>query len=62
MAMSNTERASIAGRARSKSLSPQRRSEIARNAHLASAVSTVVKRAPELSDEQLSKLRAVFAS
>ncbi|GAA4576918.1 hypothetical protein GCM10023176_49420 [Micromonospora coerulea] len=61
MPMSNKERATIACRARNEKLSPERRREIARTAHLASAVNAVVNRAPELSPEQVAKLRAVFA-
>ncbi|WP_089013018.1 hypothetical protein [Micromonospora inositola] len=59
--MSTTERASRAGRARAASLSPDRRKEIASQAHLASAVAAVVNRAPDLSADQVAKLRAVFA-
>lgn len=50
------------GQARAENLSPARRREIARQAHLAGAVKAVVDRAPELTPEQTAKLRAVFAS
>jgi len=61
MPMSTVERASIGARARAEKLSPERRKEIAQRAYLASAVAAVVNRAPELTTEQVAKLRAVFA-
>lgn len=54
-------RGSAGGRARAAKLSPERRTEIARKASLAAAVAGVVARAPELSAEQVAKLRAIFA-
>ncbi len=42
-------------------MTPEARRERARKAHLASAVNAVVARAPELSSEQVARLRAVFA-
>lgn len=59
--MSTKERASIAGRARQASQTPEQRRESARKAHLAGAVNAVVNRAPELSPEQVGKLRALFS-
>ena len=50
------------GRTRAENLTPERRREIARKAHLASAVNAVVARAPELSPEQAAKLRAIFGA
>ncbi len=60
MPMSRQESGAIGGRNRAESLSPDRRKEIARKGHLAAAVKAVVDRAPELSPEQVSKLRTVF--
>jgi hypothetical protein len=54
-------RGSAGGRARAAKLTPERRKQIASGAHLASAVATIVNRAPELSSDQVIKLRAVFA-
>jgi hypothetical protein len=48
--------------AASTTLNREQRRERARNAHLAGAVNAVVNRAPELSAEQVAKLRALFAS
>jgi hypothetical protein len=62
MPMSVKERGARGGRARAERLTPERRSEIARQAHLASAVAAVVKRAPELTAEQVARLRAIFGS
>ena len=59
--MSTKERASIAGHARAESQTPEQRRELARRAYLAGAVNAVVNRAPELSPEQASKLRALFS-
>lgn len=56
------ENGRIGGHKRAASLTPARRKEIARTAHLASAVKAVVDRAPELTPEQVAKLRAAFAS
>lgn len=42
-------------------MTPEQRTERARKAHLASAVNAVVNRAPELTPDQVAKLRAVFA-
>lgn len=61
MPMSTVERASIGGRAASAAMTPEARKERARKAHLASCVAIVVARAPELTSDQVAKLRAVFA-
>lgn len=60
MPMSTTERASIAGRARARSQTPEQRKAMASKGYLAAAVSAIVKRAPELTPEQVSQLRTVF--
>jgi hypothetical protein len=62
MPMSTKERASIAGRARADSQTPEERQALARKAYLTGAVNAVVARAPELTPDQVSKLRAVFAT
>ncbi|PYC75216.1 hypothetical protein C7C45_04935 [Micromonospora arborensis] len=41
---------------------PEWRRERARNAHLAAAVNAVVERAPELTPDQVARLRAVFGT
>ncbi|MEV0898370.1 hypothetical protein [Actinoplanes sp. NPDC049802] len=58
--MSTKERGALGGRARSEKLTPEQRREQARRAHLAGAVKAVVDRAPELTPEQVSKLRTLF--
>lgn len=58
--MSTIERASLAGRARAESQTPEQRKELARKAYLIGAVNAVVDRAPELTPEQIDRLRAVF--
>jgi enoyl-CoA hydratase/carnithine racemase len=59
--MSTTERASRAGYARAAKMTAEQRRESARRAYLAGAVNAVVARAPELSADQVARLRAVFA-
>lgn len=51
-----SERARLGGLARAERLSPERRKELSRTAHLGSAVSSVVNRAPELTAEQRDRL------
>ena len=58
--MNSKERAASAGRARQASMTPEQRSEHGRRAYLAGAVKAVVDRAPELSPEQVAKLRTLF--
>lgn len=41
-------------------MTPEQRKERARKAHLAGAVKAVVDRAPELTPEQVTELRAIF--
>lgn len=55
------EKAHARSVAAAAAMTPAARKERARTAHLASAVNAVVKRAPELSAEQVARLRAVFA-
>jgi hypothetical protein len=59
--MSTKERASIAGKARAAKLSPERRSEIASKASLASSVAAIVKRVPELTEDQVAALHSALA-
>ncbi|WP_374539488.1 hypothetical protein [Micromonospora aurantiaca (nom. illeg.)] len=42
-------------------MTPEARRESARRAYLAGAVNAVVARAPELTPDQVARLRAVFA-
>lgn len=61
MPMNTRERAAIGGRARAAKLTSEQRKESSSRAHLASVVAEIVRRAPELSDDQTAKLRAIFA-
>ncbi|MFJ1538665.1 hypothetical protein ACIODS_09000 [Micromonospora chalcea] len=62
MPLSVRERTSKAGRASAAALTPEQRKERASRAHLASAVAAVVNRAPELTPDQVARLRAVFGT
>ena len=42
-------------------MTPDQRRERARRAYLAGAIATIVKRAPELTEEQIEKLRSVLS-
>jgi hypothetical protein len=42
-------------------MTPEQRRERSRKAHLAGAVNAIVKRAPELTAEQVSRLSAIFS-
>jgi hypothetical protein len=42
-------------------MTPEQRRELARKGHLSGAVKAVVDRAPELSEDQLARIRAVLA-
>lgn len=59
--MTTTERARKAGKARQAQLSPEQRTELSRKGSLAAAVAQVVNAAPELTQEQVDRLRAIFA-
>ncbi|MFG1871893.1 hypothetical protein [Micromonospora arborensis] len=59
--LSHADRGRTGGRTAAARMTPEQRRERARKAHLASAVAAVVNRAPELTTEQVAKLRAVFA-
>lgn len=64
MPLTTAERAAHGRRGaqlQSARMTPQERTERACKAHLASAVNAVVNRAPELTQEQLTRLRAVLA-
>lgn len=61
MPMSTHECAVRARRAQLASQSPEKRREISRQGALASAVTRVVENAPKLTDDQLSRLRSIFA-
>ena len=50
----------IGGKTAAARMTPEQRRERARNAHLASAVKAVVDRAPELTPEQIDRLRAIL--
>lgn len=60
MPLSMSQRGAIGGRVRADSQTPEQRRELARKAYLAGAVNAVVARAPELSQEQTARLRAIF--
>lgn len=61
MPMSNRERAATGGRATAAKLAPETRKAISSRAHLASCVAQVIQRAPELTPDQSTRLRALFA-
>jgi hypothetical protein len=46
--------------AASTTLNPEQRSARASKAHLAGAVNAVVAKAPQLTEEQITRLRALF--
>lgn len=60
MAMTHRDRARLAGQARQASMSPEQRTALGSRGYLASAVTAVVDRANELTEEQLTRLRAVL--
>jgi len=60
--MSEITPAQARGYARAAALTPARRKEIARKAHLASCVAAIVDRAPELTTEQAERIRAVLCA
>jgi hypothetical protein len=59
--LSHTERARLGGRATGISRTQEQKKEIGRRAYLASAVKAVVDRAPDLTPDQLARLRTLFA-
>lgn len=60
MPMSRSDAGRRGALAVAERMTPEQRRARARKAHLASAVSAVVNRAPDLSVEQTEKLRAIF--
>jgi hypothetical protein len=61
MTLSCAEYGRIGGLKLQASRSPEQRKESSRHAYLAGAVKAVVERAPDLSPEQLTRLRALFS-
>lgn len=61
MPLTHAERGRIGGQALQASRTPEQRKESMRKARLSAAVKAVVDRAPELSPDQVDRLRAVFA-
>ena len=61
MPMSRTDRGRLGAQKVNASRTPEQRSAIASRAHLAASVSAVVSRAPELTNDQVDRLRALFA-
>lgn len=61
MPMSRAEAARIGGLAAASKRTQQQRKDISQRARLAAAVNTVVGRAPDLTPDQITRLRAVFA-
>lgn len=49
------------GHNRAANLTPEQRQEIGRKGYLAAAVKAVVDRAPELTPDQVNRLRTLFA-
>lgn len=60
MTLSHAERGRMGGKARVANQTPEQRRELASRAHLAMAVKAVVDRAPELTPDQLDRLRTLF--
>lgn len=60
MPMSRTEAARRGGQARHRGLTPDQRQEATKKARLALAVKELVDQAPELSADQLARLRAIL--
>ncbi len=58
--LSHAERGHLGGLKRAAVLNPEQRRKVASSGHLAASVSAVVNRAPELTPEQFSRLRALF--
>ena len=59
--MSNTERGRLGGFAAAASMTAEQRRERGRKAALAAAVSTVVRRWPDLTPEQKARIASVAA-
>lgn len=59
--LTRSEIARIGGQARAAKLTPERRAEISRKAYLAGAVERIVAAAPELTPDQLDRLRTIFS-
>ncbi|GAA1649189.1 hypothetical protein GCM10009679_62910 [Saccharothrix algeriensis] len=59
--LSHAERGRLGAAKTHAGRSPEERKEHARRAYLVGAVRTVVDRAPELTDDQMARLRALFA-
>jgi hypothetical protein len=60
MAMTPKERATLAGRARANSQTPEQRSALARKAYVASIVTAAIKVASDLTPEQAALMNAVY--
>lgn len=60
MALSHAERGRIGGQKAAANRTPEQRHALASKAYLAGAVKSVVDRAPELTPDQVEKLRALF--
>jgi hypothetical protein len=60
MPMSHAERGRLGGLKRAYSQTAEQRHEQARKLYLAGAVKAVVDRAPELTDDQRAKIRAIL--
>jgi hypothetical protein len=58
--MTPQEWGAIGGRTRAKNLTKAERKAASSQAHLASCVAQVVAKAPELTDAQRARLRAIF--
>jgi hypothetical protein len=61
MPLSKAEAGRLGGQARARNLTPERKAEIMRKAHLAGAIKRIVDQAPELTEDQLETLRTILA-
>jgi hypothetical protein len=59
--LSHADRGRLGAEAAAAKRTPAQRREIARHAYLTGAVNSVVDRAPDLTPDQLARLRALFA-
>ena len=62
MPLTHAERGRRGAASLNSQLTPEQRRANAQLGHLTQAVETTIRRAPELSEDQLSRLRAVFAA
>lgn len=60
MPMTRAESGRLGALSANAKRSPEQRKEVSRRAHLVASVNAVVNRAPELTADQVARLRALF--